>query len=291
MEGNILRKGSLMLLIIMIVLMMSCGISFADETGSTINVQITSGEHGTVNDRTGSFTETAASGSNLTLKCRADDGYVIGTVLVNDAEVESEDLDGILNEATGQLTLEGLTADLTVTVNFTEFGSDADDVIGSSGLATDLPEQLMSMEEEPGSLSTGEDPDAEVILDDQSQTGGEETQPGVSETDVTGTGESGSEDAEKQGSGKKKNDGDMEEGSGRTGSKTGKAGKGTTVKEVTDKSDSATGVYESSTSPKTGDDFPMQVIIAMTASLFALTGIAGRQILKRKRKVQEEAVR
>ena len=137
MERNMMKRSSLMLLVAMIALMMSCGISFADETGSTVTIKITAGEHGSVNGKTGYFTESVTSGDNLILSCKADEGYVIDSIIVNDAEVEEADLDGILHQESGSLTLEELTTGLSVTVGFAEEGAAASAETGTMDEETD----------------------------------------------------------------------------------------------------------------------------------------------------------
>ena len=319
MERNMMKRSSLMLLVAMIALMMSCGISFADETGNTVAIHITSGEHGTINGQTGSFTETVTSGNDLILECKADEGYVIESVTVNNAEVEYADLSGIMNKNSGKLTLEKLTMDLSVTVDFAEESADAEvgsgamdtetdpsdkgtddadtvEVNGSGGEGTetgngsaeDLETQTMGTEDEPGSLSTGEEPDAEIDLDDKNQTGGEETQPGT--TDAADKEDSGSTETAERAA-------DDEKATTETGTETGKdsdktsdestSEKGKSDKDDTEDStseeptDSSEDTYTSDSSPKTGDPFPVQVILVMLSSLCALAGIAVRQLLKR----------
>lgn len=317
MERNMMKRSSLMLLVAMIALMMSCGISFADETGSTVTVKITAGEHGSVNGKTGNFTEAIASGGNLTLSCKADEGYVIHSIIVNDAEVEEADLDGILHQGSGSLTLEELTTGLSVTVGFAEEGAAASAETGTMDEETDsadtsaetddlsvsdvgdvdlsdagtengdetgddLETETMSTDDEPGSLSTGEDPDAEVDLDDEGQSGGEETQPGTTETD-TSDAESDSEEAAEQPSDDGTKEDKTEEDSEKTSSETEKDGKGNVKdSDSEDDSDNEDASYVSDSSPKTGDTFPMPVIFAMLSSLCALAGIGVRQFLKKR---------
>ena len=315
MERNMMKRSSLMLLVAMIALLMSCGISFADETGSTVAIHITSGEHGTINGQTGSFTETVTSGNDLVLECKADEGYVIESVTVNNAEVEYADLSGILNKNSGKLTLEELTMDLSVTVDFAEESADAEvgsgamdtetdpsdkgtddadtvEVNGSggedtetgNGSAEDLETQTMGTEDEPGSLSTGEEPDAEIDLDDKNQTGGEETQPGT--TDAAEKEDSGStETAERAADDEKaatETNKDLDKTSDESTSEKGKSGKDDTEDSTSEEAtDSSEDTYTSDSSPKTGDPFPVQVILVMLSSLCALAGIAVRQLLKR----------
>ena len=320
MERNMMKRSSLMLLVVMIALMMSCGISFADEAGSTVTIKITAGEHGSINGHTGSFTETVTSGNDLILECTADEGYVIDSIVVNDAEVEEADLGGILHQGSGDLTLEELTTGLSVTVRFAEEGTDVsaetgsvdeetdpadtsgetddsdvvdtgDDDLSDAGTENgdetgdDLETETMSTDDEPGSLSTGEDPDAEVDLDDGDQSGGEETQPGTTETEDTGDSDSGEEadQASDEGKDTEETGKTSNETSDGAASETGKSDKGDAADEgSTGDSESTDETYSADSSPKTGDTFPMSVIFAMLASLCALAGIVLRQLLKRR---------
>ena len=183
------RKYGLIALTGMMMLSLGSASAFADdESGSTgsITVQITVGEHGTVNEHADDYAETVASGGNLTLHCAADEGFVISSVLVNEAELEAEDTEGLIGTGAGDLTLEGLTADLSVAVNF------SDDTDGAGGATTGDSGEGTGDEngggDAAGTDETGTDPEP------GNETGGT-TDEGSSGNEETGTdaGDTGSE--------------------------------------------------------------------------------------------------
>ena len=77
-------------------------------TEPSVTVSIVCSEHGSVNDKTGEFTETVSSGSDLHLSFTADTGYLIGKLLINDEPLAASDLVGIAGETSGHIDLEGL---------------------------------------------------------------------------------------------------------------------------------------------------------------------------------------
>ena len=117
------RNSAAVMFLILAVIIMSIGSQsvFADDTtsvGSTVVASINCGEHGTVNEKTGEFTETVASGGNLHLEFAADEGYVIGSILINEEQLDDEDLEGTAGATSGVLDLEGLEDNLSVQVIF-----------------------------------------------------------------------------------------------------------------------------------------------------------------------------
>lgn len=117
------RTSAAVMFLILAVIIMSIGSQsvFADDTtsgGSTVAASIKCGEHGTVNEKTGEFTETVASGGNLHLEFAADEGYVIGSILINEEQLDDDDMDGIAGATSGVLDLEGLEDTLSVQVIF-----------------------------------------------------------------------------------------------------------------------------------------------------------------------------
>ena len=87
-------------------------------TEPSVTVSIICGEHGSINNKTGEFSETVTSGGDLHLSFAAEEGYLIGKVLINDEPLASADLEGIAGEQSGQLDLEGLEESLSVQVVF-----------------------------------------------------------------------------------------------------------------------------------------------------------------------------
>ena len=315
-KKTVKRSGLLALAMIMALGIWSA-VVYADETDAgSVSLNITAGEHGTVNGHTGSFTETVTSGSDLILDCQADEGYVIGSVIVNDAEVESEDLSGILQQLKGKLTLEELTTDLSLTVNFTESGTDpvapsedesgadigAGDTEDTSDTDTDISDAGAEgadndNDEDPADIDLGDDEatDAEI------QETGSEDEPGslstgedtTEEIDLDDSGETGGEEVQPGQTEPEVTDDEdatAEEDTGKTEEEKPEATE-EHAKEKTDdkvkseekqegKGDDDT--YVSDESPKTGDAFHMPVILAMLASLCTLAGIAIRQLLRKR---------
>lgn len=88
------------------------------ESGTSIVVSIICGEHGKVEGKTGDFTEMVTSGSDLKLILAADQGYLIGNVLINDEPLAASDLIGIAGKTNSQLDLEDLEDSLSVKIIF-----------------------------------------------------------------------------------------------------------------------------------------------------------------------------
>lgn len=136
-----LRKSKVLLMITALICLLLVNVpsSFADDaasSGATVTVSISCGDHGTVNANSGEFAEVITSGSDLHLVIAADEGYLIGSVLINDEPLAASDLVGIAGETSGQLDLEGLEDDLSVQITFmTE--AEYEEYKGESGIVTD----------------------------------------------------------------------------------------------------------------------------------------------------------
>lgn len=189
--------------------------AFADDAGTgsdgvaAITVSIVCSEHGSVNEKTGEFTETVPSGGDLHLSFAADEGYLIGKVLINDEPLAAADLEGIAGEQTGQIDLEGLEEDLSLQIVFMTPGDYADQEIspGTTGdPATGGGDDPGAGSDTPGD-STGDTPvddpgsnDPTVQDDPGSDDPAEVSDPSAGDTgdagDGSGTDGSGSEDDE-----------------------------------------------------------------------------------------------
>ena len=278
------RTYGIIVMAAVFVLAMCSTAAFADEeTGSgTVTVQITVGEHGSVNGHTDDYTETASSGADLVLSCQADEGFVIGAILVNETELEAEDVEGIAGKASGSLTLEGLEEDLTVAVNFAE-GTDDN---GSDG---DDPEAGTT---EPGDTggdaggSTEDDPAAGIT--DPGDAGGDE---GIEPTSADPTAAEPSDPEQAKPAGGEEeisepqpaadDDSAKDPAAGETkddSADTGKDGKGSDT--ATDSGTSDSSVYKTDSTPKTGDSFPTTVILLLMTSLSGMGGLGVRHLLK-----------
>ena len=170
-------------LITMMLLIVTCmqPVYAADADGAsaaTVTVGIKAGEHGSVNEKTGEFTETVAQGENMKLMIGCEEGYVIGRVLLNDEPLSASDLKELLGATSGYLDLEDLEDDLSVEIIFMttsefeiqkEYGQVAED-LSDNDTGSDNNQQ-----------SSGEGGD-----DSGTQTGTEGTDTGIEDTDASG---------------------------------------------------------------------------------------------------------
>jgi len=147
----------------------------AEEVGASdtaVTVTIKTGEHGSVNEKTGEFTETVSQGESLKLMIGCDEGYVIGRVLLNDEPLAASDLKELLGESAGELDLEELDDDLSVEIIFMttsefeiqkEYGQVADDLSGDDTGADDS--QQTSDESGEGTDDTSGDASSDTNTD------------------------------------------------------------------------------------------------------------------------------
>ena len=138
----------------------------------SVTVTIKAGEHGSVNEKTGEFTEAVAQGESLKLMIGCDEGYVIGRVLLNDEPLAASDLKELLGASTGELDLEELDDDLSVEIIFMttsefeiqkEYGQVADDLSGDDTGADDS--QQTSDESGEGTDDTSGDASSDTNTD------------------------------------------------------------------------------------------------------------------------------
>ena len=261
---------------------MFCSPAYAED-GDTdqVSIEVTAGEHGSVNGKTGSFTEKVDLGSDVTLTMKADDGYVIDAVSVNEAELEGEDLEGIAGESEGTLTLDALEEDTTVSVTFTQGESAGGE--GESG-TEDGSDDADGMEPEDnttgdeGGTPAGEtepdetaDPHGAAAGDEQGSDDG--TDPSSGEAKDSDGDEAAADGSDEQSS----EDADTTTSDSEKDSKAGKEGEASAAP---DKGNTGS-AYVSDNSPKTGDEFPMKAIALFLASLCVTGVLAGRKLLRR----------
>ena len=246
----------------MLSLVIGCASAFADEEG--ISVQVSVGEHGSVNGHTSDFTESIETGQSLTLEIEADSGYVIGSVLVNEEELPGEDAGGITGKTKGSMDLEYLEEDVTVDVEFEEdqaiSGEDEETGTAEDPGSGDTDEAGTEAEYGSDADPAGDDAaDEEQSADEGSGETGDSTGEGVDdESDETSADDTSAPDENKD-----KGTQDTESA----------AGKGAAASERADQI-SGTG------SPKTGDDFPMAVILLLLSSMAGGAGVLGRRLWK-----------
>ena len=152
-------------------------------TESSVTVSIICSKHGYVNDKTGEFSETVSSGSDLHLSLTAEEGYLIGKVLINDESLAAADLEGIEGEQSGQLDLEGLEENLSLQVVFMTPEDYADQEIspgttddpsaggGSDDTGTDIPGDDPGITDPEGQNDPGSGDPAEVTDPSTDDTG------------------------------------------------------------------------------------------------------------------------
>ena len=180
--GTVLAAVSLITMMLLIFTCMQPAFA-ADADGASataVTVIIKAGEHGSVNEKTGEFTETVAQGENLKLMIGCEEGYVIGRVLLNDEPLSASDLKELLGATSGDLDLENLEDDLSVEIIFMttsefeiqkEYGQVAED-LSDNDTGSDNNQQ-----------SSGESGD-----DSGTQTGTEGTDAGIEDTDLNPSG-------------------------------------------------------------------------------------------------------
>ena len=277
-QRNIQKHLGVIMTVVIMVLISSAAV-FAGESEGEITVQITVGQNGSINGHTESYTETVLPGDDLVLDLKADDGLVISSVLVNETALSANDLEGILGQNAASLTLEKLLSDVAVNIVFAEEAVPVEDPEdesdpagefteeegepGSDGIGNDADQ---STEEGPGSLSTGEGTVEEIDLDDPGQTGGEQEieDPGKteSEEDPEGTEEAGK--------------------SGKPGKESGKEGTETGEKSTESSVGKDLAANYRHSSPKTGDTFPVRIILLLLASLCTIAGLVIRVVMRRR---------
>ena len=257
-----IRSCGILVLSVVLSLAIGCASAFADE--EDISVQVTVGEHGSVNGHTSDFEEIIESGNSLSLEINADSGYVIGAVLVNEEELPDDDTESITGKMKGTVDLEELEEDVTVSIEFEEDpavteGSEDSQASGNAAPA-DTDESGTGDDTGSGADPAGEDgseqeQDAEIGSD-------EEADPSDESADEGTDGATGDEASA------------PEESSNKEASDTGKdAGKADAVSANAEQA-------HSTGSPKTGDEFPLSVILLMLSSIAGGTGVIGRRFWK-----------
>ncbi len=173
----------------------------AAETGAEeiVRIDVTVGPHGMVNGHAESYTETAAADTETMFTLKADEGYVIGSVKVNDADLAPEDLEGIVGAEEADLEIESSAGALNLAVAFREKGVDVatatGEIAGGIGaLVTDASESVTEAvedeaDDESGSDEVaGDDEDGDEVAGTEGPGGDENDEPGEDagdeETDI-----------------------------------------------------------------------------------------------------------
>ena len=177
----------------------------------SVTVTIKAGEHGSVNEKTGEFTETVSQGEGLRLAISSEEGYVIGRILLNDEPLAASDLKELLGESVEELDLEELDDDLLVEIIFMttsefeiqkEYGQVADDLSGDDTGTGDS--QQISDESGEGTDDTSGDTSSDMDTDPSD---GGVTDPG-DDTAADSTGSEFSDDEDNAGTDSESADGE-----------------------------------------------------------------------------------
>lgn len=149
--------------------MAGAGPAFAEDAAEaaaeeTVRIDVTVGPHGMVNGHAESYTQTAAVDAEITLALKADEGYVIGSVKVNDTDLAAEDLEGIVGAEEADLEIESSAGALNLAVAFREKGVDVatatGEIAGELGaLVTDASQSVTeAVENEADDEASGTEP-------------------------------------------------------------------------------------------------------------------------------------
>ena len=90
----------------------------AADSENKVSVNVSVGEHGTVNGHSSDYTETLASGQTLSLAIQAAAGYAISDILVNGVSLHAADQENVVGQSSATEELEDLEEDLSIAVKF-----------------------------------------------------------------------------------------------------------------------------------------------------------------------------
>lgn len=163
--------------------MVGAGPAFAEDAAEaaaeeTVRIDVTVGPHGMVDGHAESYTQTAAADAEITLALKADEGYVIGSVKVNDTDLAAEDLEGIVGAEEANLQIESSAGALNLAVAFREKGVDVatatDEIAGELGaLVTDASQSVTEAveneadDEASGEVDAGEEEAGEKVVGEE----------------------------------------------------------------------------------------------------------------------------
>lgn len=172
----------------------------SDMTGTgKICVIVEPSGHGTVNGSDEAFEEKVAIGGDLVLKLQADDGYVIGKVLVNGASLDASDLMGLQGAESGELKLEDLDEEVNLRIGFmtkedyAAFQDKAEETIDE--IIDEMEEKLKITDPQPPEGSAQKAPQPIVSKEDEGAADGETVRVGDANDGKAGS-DDGDDDAE-----------------------------------------------------------------------------------------------
>ena len=153
-----------------------------------VNVRVEVGDHGSVNGHSESYTESVVEGAAYQISIRAEEGYEIQTVKVNDESVAGILADPIEGQTSAEITLGQINGDADIAVTFRAKASGADtgstDDTGTE--STDQAETETEATDQAGSETEATDQaEAETEATDQAETETEATDQAGSETETT----------------------------------------------------------------------------------------------------------
>ena len=243
--------------------------AFAEETAEDpVLLEVNVGDNGTVDGHENDYIERIDSGEDVALTLEADDGYVIEDVQINEEPLETSDLAGIAGESYAELDLDSLDSDLEVAVSFAE-GEASVDAADDVGAGDGSEDTEAGQTDGDGSEAGGEDPEA---ADDRTGTDADGADPDGPDPDAEGT-DAGSEDAEGETAGDDA-DADGTEADAAEDNNGDGAGVDSDLSDAGDEDEgSAAG-----TSPRTGDSFPVTVLLLLAASLTMIGIVVCRRL-------------
>ena len=238
--------------------------AFAEETAEDpVLLEVNVGENGTVDGHENDYIEKIDSGEDVTLTLEADDGYVIEDVQINDEPLETSDLEGIAGESYAELDLDSLDSDLEVAVSFAE-GEASVDAADDEGAGDRTGDTETGQTDGDGSEAGSEDPEA----------AGEETGTDAEGADPDGADpDAGSEDADGENAGDD-TDADGTEADAAEDDNGDGAGVDSDLSDAGDEDEGTA----AGTSPRTGDSFPVTVLLLLAASLTMIGIVVCRRL-------------
>lgn len=233
--------------------------AFAEEMAEDpVLLEVNVGDNGTVDGHENDYIERIDSGEDVTLTLEADDGYVIEDVQINEEPLETSDLAGIAGESYAELDLDSLDSDLEVAVSFAE-GEASVDAADDVGAGDGSEDTEAGQTDGDGSEAGGEDPEA---AGDGTGTDADGADPDGPDPDAEG--ETAGDDADADGTEADAAEDDNGDGAG-------------VDSDRSDAGDEDEGTA-AGTSPRTGDSFPVTVLLLLAASLTMIGIVVCRRL-------------
>jgi|GEM_PF-3881576 len=153
-----------------------------------VNVRVEVGDHGSVNGHSESYTESVVEGAAYQISIRAEEGYEIQTVKVNDEPVAGILAEPVEGQTSAEITLGQINGDADIAVTFRAKASGADtgstDDTGTE--STEQAETETEATDQTGSETEATDQaETETEVTDQAETETETTEQAGSETETT----------------------------------------------------------------------------------------------------------